>query len=177
MSKKSLEDNIEIQFNAIDICIENGLLLPSLILIYSGIDSLASLNRPKEKEKVTRSDFEKWCNDYLLFEDNLKCNATDLYAARCSILHTSTAISDLSLKKKASEIIYFIGDIVDKQSTYKKIIDEKYSRKTTVVNIETLVKAFKNSYLLFSGELDKDPVKKELVYERAKNYFVDSPLI
>lgn len=175
MSKNSLEDNILNQFLAIDMCIEKGLLMPSLTLIYSGIDSLASLSRPKEKEKVTRSDFKKWCTDYLIPDSNLNCNAADLYAARCGILHTSTAVSDLSKKDEASELIYYIGNISDeKQSKYQEIIDEKYPRKTRIINITDLEKAHKESYFSFVDELDQNQVKREMVYERAKYYFVHS---
>jgi hypothetical protein len=171
MSKQSLEENILSQFLAIDMCIEKGLFMPSLILIYSGIDTLASLNRPQEKEKVTRSDFKIWCTDYLLPGSNLNCSATDLYAARCGILHTSTAVSDLSKKDEASEIIYYIGDISEQQNTYQRIIDEKYPRKTIIVDIANLEKAFKSSYFSFAAELETNQVKRDLVYERAKYYW------
>jgi len=174
MSKKSLEDNIFSQFLAIDMCIEKGFLMPSLILIYSGIDTLASLNRTKEKEKVTRSDFKDWCNDYLIPGSNLNCSAKDLYAARCGILHTSTAVSDSSKKDEASELIYYIGDISDKQSKYQEIIDEKYPRKTIIINLENLEKAYKNSYFSFAKELEGNKAKRKMVYERAEYYFVDS---
>lgn len=177
MSKNSLEENILSQFLAIDTCIEKGYLLPSLILIYSGIDALASLNRSKEKEKVTRSDFKKWCADYLLPESGLNCSDTDLYAARCGILHTSTAESDLSKKDEAVELIYCIGNISEKQSIYQEIINQKYPRKTIIVNIEDLEKAFKNSYFLFVSGLEDNLVKREMVYDRAKYYFVNSNLI
>lgn len=151
--------------------------MPSLILIYSGIDALASLNRPKEKENVTRSDFKKWCTDYLLPGSNLNCSATDLYAARCGILHTSTAVSDFSKKNEASELIYYIGEISENQDKYQEIIDKKYPRKTVMVNISNLEKAFKNSYFTFATELEQNQVKRELVYERTKYYFVGSPPI
>lgn len=174
MSKQSLEGNIRDHFFAINMCIEKGLLMPSLILIYSGIDTLASLNRPEQKEKVTRIDFEKWCSDYLLPASELNCSATDLYAARCSILHTSTAVSDLSRNNAASEMVYYIGNISEKQSRYQTIIDEKYPRRTIIVNIANLEKAFKSSYVLFSEKLDQNPAKREIVYDRARFLFVDS---
>jgi hypothetical protein len=174
MSKKSLEENILNQFLAIDMCTKKGLLMPSLILIYSGIDALASLNRPKENEKVTRVDYKKWCIDYLLPAGDLNCSATDLYSARCSILHTNTAVSDLSKKDEAAELIYFIGDISENERKYQEIIDEKYPRKTIMVSIENLENAFKSSYCLFTEELKQDRDKREMVYERAKFYFVGS---
>ncbi len=177
MSKRSLEYNILSQFLAIDLCIEKRFFMPSLILIYSGIDALASLNRSEEKETVTRSDFKKWCTDYLLPSSNLTCTATDLYAARCGILHTNMAVSDLSKKDEASELIYYIGDISEQQSTYEKIIDEKYPRKTIIVDIVNLGKAFKSSYFTFAEELEKNQDKRELVYDRAKYYFVESAII
>lgn len=172
MSKKSLEENIFNQFLAIDLCIEKNLLPPSLILIYSGIDALASLNLPKERERVKGIDYDKFCNDYLLPDSDLKCSAIDLYAAKCSILHKSTAVSDLSEQEKTPELFYHIGDISDIQEDYQKIIDEKHNRNAIIVNIDDLRKAFNKSYFSFTKELEENLEKRERVYERAKNYFL-----
>ena len=175
MSKESLKENIFKHFLAIDLCIDKGLLMPALILIYSGIDSLASLNRMPEKKKVTREDFKEWCDKYLLPKSGLECSSIDLYAARCSILHTNTAVSDLSMKEEASELIYCIGDISEREA-YQRI-DKKYPRKTVIINIGDLDKAFKKSFFIFYEELTLDEAKRMLVYERSKYYFVDGPAI
>jgi len=101
MGKNILEENVLKHFLAIDLCLTNNLLMPALVLIYSGIDTFAALNRKATKDKVTRDDFIEWCNLYFLpSNNNLKCNGRDLYAARCAVLHTYTAVSDLSKNMK-----------------------------------------------------------------------------
>ncbi len=174
MSKQSLEDNIFSQFLAIDLCIEKNLLLPSLILIYSGIDALASLSLPKERERVKKEDFCKFCVDHLLPDSKLKCSAIDLYAARCATLHKGTAVSDLSQSEKASEIIYHIGIAAELQGDYQKIIDEKYPKDVIIVDIDDLRKAFNKSYFSFINGLEGNIEMMNVVYERAKYYFVNS---
>jgi hypothetical protein len=174
MSHKSLEDNILSQFLAIDMCIEIDLFLPALILIYSGIDALASLNLPIGRERVKQSDFCSFCENYLLPESSLECSAIDLYGARCSTLHKGTAVSDLSEGKKASELLYYIGDISDRQTEYASVIDEKYPRKTHFVDIDELRKSFNKSYFSFVEYIESDRIKRETVYERARYYFVNS---
>jgi hypothetical protein len=101
MMSDSLSKNIEIHMKAIELCMENHLRTPALILIYAGIDIFSALGRPIEKEFSTRDVFIDWCERYMLPNGNLQCSAPDLYAARCSIIHTSTAHSRLSKDGKA----------------------------------------------------------------------------
>ena len=96
MSKTALEENVEKHFLAIDLCLENSLLMPALVLIYNGIDTFAALNREAKKDKVTRDDFINWCDRYIFPGNNLECSGQDLYAARCGILHTYIAVPDLN---------------------------------------------------------------------------------
>jgi len=173
MSKICLEENIEKHFLAIDLCLEKSLLMPALVLIYNGIDIIAALSREAKKDKVTREDFINWCDRYILPGNNLECSSQDLYAARCAILHTYTAVSELSKQGNASEIYYCLGNT--EKEKYQKIIDSKYPRKVVIVTIETLDKAFKSGYLSFIEDIKKEPQKELLVYERASNFFLDRP--
>lgn len=175
MSKSTLEENVLKHFLAIDLCLENSLLMPALVLIYNGIDTFAALNREAKKDKVTDQDYIDWCKRYLIPGSNLECSGQDLYAARCGILHTYTAVSDRSKQGKASEIVYYFGSIETEK--YQKIIDSKYSRKVVNVRIENLDKAFKSGYFSFMDDIKKEPQKELLVYERANYFFLDRPAI
>lgn len=81
----------------IRICDESGLITPSLAMCFIAIDSLASLARPIDKARVTRSDFVDWVNRYLNghSEQKYKYSGKDVYAARCSFLHTYGATSEI----------------------------------------------------------------------------------
>lgn len=171
MSKTALEENVLRHFHAIDLCLENNLLMPALVMIYNGIDIVAALNRDSTKERVDKHDFIKWCENYLIPESSLSCKGIDLYAARCGILHTYTAVSDLSKKGEASEIIYFFGEI--EKEKYQKIIDANYSRKVIIESVDNLYKAFKHGFFKFVDDIKSQPEKELLVYERANHFFID----
>ena len=105
MGHKALLENISRHNKAIDLCLSNHLRMPALILIYSGIDIMAALGRPRDKDEATRSDFIEWCDSFMLNGSELSCTAIDLYAARCGIVHTYTMNSRLSKQGKAKEIV------------------------------------------------------------------------
>ncbi len=104
MSLKTFERHMDTLFGAINSCEANKFVLPALMLIYSGIDILASLER--RKGEGTKASFTRWVDEYLLKAVSLPCTSLELYAARCGILHTLTPESDLSRKGKAREVGY-----------------------------------------------------------------------
>ena len=67
---------------AIRLCLEHKLSAQALILIFSTIDFLSSLDRPAGKPEAQRSDFIAWIDRYM------PCGGgRGLYAARCTIVH------------------------------------------------------------------------------------------
>jgi hypothetical protein len=51
----------------IRVAIENDCLGSAVILILSGIDSMAYLSMPAKQDDVTRSDFVRWAERYISF--------------------------------------------------------------------------------------------------------------
>ena len=51
----------------INVCLESGCFGSAVILIYSGIDTLAYLAMPLGQTDVTRDDFVQWCAKYIRF--------------------------------------------------------------------------------------------------------------
>ncbi|MEQ1525796.1 MAG: hypothetical protein ABL911_03490 [Gallionella sp.] len=82
--------------------------MPALVLIYSLIDSIAWA-AAKNRNAGVRNNFEQWVTEWLLPELSANLTATDLYAARCAVLHTLTGTSDLFSKGAAKRIIYAWG--------------------------------------------------------------------
>lgn len=78
-------------------CDEIGLFCPALAMCFISIDSMASLARPLDKPKVTRKDFIEWADKYLRGhpEQKYAYSGKDVYAARCSFLHTYGATSEI----------------------------------------------------------------------------------
>ena len=83
-----IEDGIK---RPIQLLVENHCLPAALILTYSGIEMMASLNMSSDRLDVTRSDFIDWADKYMvsyLPETGYGRRVTgkDLYGARCSAL-------------------------------------------------------------------------------------------
>jgi len=93
-------------FRAIGLCMEHRLWEPTLILLYSGIDAMAWLDREVDKSDVTARDFISWCDRYLLDPADEQLRSEDLYAARCGLLHSHTGESRRHREGKAVKLFY-----------------------------------------------------------------------
>jgi hypothetical protein len=80
-----------------------------MILIYSAIDAMGLLDAPPEQTVANGKSFQAWVKKYLLSNPEILFNEIDLWAARCSVLHTFTSQSDLSNSGKARQIQYYSG--------------------------------------------------------------------
>jgi hypothetical protein len=78
------------------------------VLTYTLMDTFAWATSDKKAQEV-RARFETFCNRWLLPQGRLTCTATELYAARCGVLHTLTGTADLTKSGKAREITYAWG--------------------------------------------------------------------
>lgn len=102
-----LDASLEEILDGIDACNNARLINSTLILIYSGIDAIASLEKlPGEKP---RDPFLRWVNAYLLPSKPLACTALELYGARCGLVHDMSADSDLSRKGSVRPVVYSFG--------------------------------------------------------------------
>lgn len=79
----------------------------AIALIYSAIDHMSWLNAAGEPGG---SGFKAWVNSFLLNGKAFAFNAEDLWAARCAILHTGAAESDLYRAGKAKLVYYVVGE-------------------------------------------------------------------
>ena len=106
---KSIAATFHQAFDAIRLLNQAQLVQPCLVVLYSTIDSIASLSSTHDRD-VTRQDFEGWVNRFLLPGSKLTCTSTDLYAARCGVLHSFSAYSSIQRRGKARLICYAWGD-------------------------------------------------------------------
>lgn len=88
-------------------CDEADLTTASIAMSYICIDTLASLGRAENKQKVTRSDFKSWVDLHLKGhpDQNYQYRGKDVYAARCAFLHKYGSEAELHLED--TEIIKF----------------------------------------------------------------------
>jgi len=157
---------------SIDLCINNNLHVPALILIYTGIDIASSIDPSSDTHVVTRDNFIKWCKTYLLADQKLECSAIDLYAARCALIHSSTPYSNLSEKGNAKLILYTCGNKkADDLNNLIKTCDLSISART--VHIETFAKIFKIALVTFIEEVSKSPEKVRIINKKSKKVFAN----
>lgn len=171
MSDNTLEIETQRLISAIELCLQNRLDPPGLILTYTTIDIMAWLDRDESHEDVQRSDFIRWVETYLLPDSGLPCTAIDLYAARCSLIHSYSAESKLSREGKASQIMYAWGSAQEQE--LQKLIDWEGSRNAKAVHVEKLFRALTAGIGRFFSTTDK----AELIRERSTKLFSDMPPI
>jgi hypothetical protein len=168
MSEQKLYENLMSLSKGVDACLDNKLIGPALILIYSAIDTSGWLN--SNDQFATRKSFIDWTSRYLLSTNRLSCTAVDLYAARCGLLHTFTPNSKLSSDKKARRICYAWGK--SRGQDLQRTIDlAKTGNDYVAVKVEELFAAWRDAVLAFTDELDSNAGRSAAVMAKAKNFF------
>lgn len=162
MDEKFLKNSFQ-YIRGIEICIENKLTLPSLTLIYSGIDTFSWVSYG-DKLSVCEK-FTKWIENYMYKKKKLAPRPIDLYAARCAIVHTLTPESTLSKQNKALQICYASGDA--NLSELKKLVDEKLPGKAVCVHLNDLFESFKLGIVCF---LETKGTERECQKRMSKHY-------
>lgn len=166
---QKLQESINSQLLAIEMCIENRFISSALTLIYSGIDNLAYLNM-KENQHV-KPRYLEWIIEYMDVSSKLHCKPIDLYGARCGIVHTHTPHSDLSNTKEAVQVVYSYGTMSKEELQWRVDIIPKKD-KIIAIQVEELFEEYKIGIANFFKELEKNPQKSEQVKLRAKKRFI-----
>lgn len=171
----ALLDAFSSTFAAIDLLCERQLIQPALVLVYSTIDAAAWLSVPAGQEDVTRPDFVRWVDMYLLPGSTLECTALELYGARCGVLHSFTAFSKLSRERKIRTISYATGtsDVED----LNEMIAALHRSDIVGVHLDRLRKSTEDGLQRFLGDAAKDRAQWAWVVSRAKNLFSYLPQI
>jgi len=94
----------------IRVALDNGCHRAAVTLIYSGIDAMAGLTRPEKQDEVSRNDFISWADRYIKLKHPKVVTGSDLYGARCAILHTYGPESRMSKAGLCKRISYMVAD-------------------------------------------------------------------
>src|SRR5688500_7661235 len=81
---------------SIKVLIENACHGAALILIYSGMDTMAFLGMPDNQQEVKAPDFIAWATRYIKFSGKEQVTGLELYSARCGMLHTYSPYSKIT---------------------------------------------------------------------------------
>lgn len=170
MSELALYKNIMLLGSGINICLEKGLCIPALVLIYSGIDTVGWLN--STQQFASKKTFRMWVDDYLLKAGPLPCSSLELYAARCGLLHTLTSDFELSSNGKLRRIFYVWGS-ASVEALQRSITLTGNSNRFVAIHINDLYEAWCLGVLQFVESLEINPAKKDQVYKKADKFFTD----
>lgn len=143
--------------NAIQLLYSNRLIGQMLVIMYSAIDAMGLLDAHSSTNKATGETFKNWVDKYLLKQNNFEFNALDLWAARCAVLHTFMADSELSNHGKAKKIFYISRntDVALVQALLEGARSIDNGTNVPVI-IEEFHFAFNEALHNFSGDLAKN---------------------
>ncbi len=149
---------------AIEFCANEGLGTQALILTFSAIDFAGWLD--SQDDQRSRDSFEKWVSNYMLPHRELGCTATELWGARCGLLHTYAPGSRASREGEVRELLYSWGN--DQAAKLQGYIDtHSKGYKALAVQGQALIEAFQAGLTKFLKEIGDDPTRLNLVREKA----------
>lgn len=139
----------------------------TLILIYSMIDTLAWLST--KEEVIGNQGFKAWVDTYMLAPNGALlagATATDLWGARCGLLHTNAPESKDFFDRKARKIFYISNN------------EELVGIRNEIIHLslESFGQALACSLVLFSDALKTDPDQDVIARQKLDRMLFDKPL-
>jgi len=166
MSDLSRDPIINVVYNQIKrgirVALKNDCYASAVILIYSGIDTMAYLNMAEGQQDVTRDDFVQWAEEYIRFPCEEQVSGLELYGARCGMLHTHSVASRLSRRGRARQIGYM------DRSVPEICYNPSVSEDLVLVSVEALAEAFFAGVDRFLVETFADEEKARVAEQRLR---------
>jgi len=147
------------------VCLQNEYWLSAVKLIYSGIDNLAWLSRVHDRPNVKGKDFIDFVSKYLMPGSGLRCSSEELYSARCGLLHSNTAESEISRSGKARYLSYATG-LSSEERGYEHMLPE-FRHRNVVLNIDKLYNAYNKSIDRLNQRISEEANFADLIYRRS----------
>ena len=155
-------------FNIIHNCIKRSIRIllanecfrGAILLIYSGIDTMAFLDMPCNQKEVQSKDFIKWADRYIRFPCNEQLTGEEMYSARCGMLHSYSPYSRSTRDGRCRIVGY-----VDK-SVPEIRYDPNVSKELVLVSVVALSEAFFLGVDQFLIDLYSDAKKAATADER-----------
>ena len=148
-------------------CLEQGLLVPALMLAYATIDGMAWCVRANPDGSVIEADFENWVETYIFQGSSSGAlKAVDLYGARCAMLHSQIAESRKSKQAIAREVHYRRKD----GSGLVPVYGLNTPEHPVMVDIDVLVDAVEYGVRKFREAIAADPLLRAQVARSASKY-------
>jgi hypothetical protein len=153
----------------IQVAINNECLDSAVVLIISGIDSMAYLNMPADQEDVTKYDFITWAEQYIKFSCKEQLTGLDLYGARCAMLHSFGVVSKLSREGKCRMVGYMDKSIPEVR------YNPNVSKELVMVSVPALAESFFQAIDKFMVDLFSNPTKAKVAEKRLHSFVQKLP--
>jgi hypothetical protein len=166
----ALRGNVTALFEAIDLMVEQQRILAALILIFAGIDAIASLDR--RPGETSQAAFLRWADAFLLCGGQIPCTAKELYGARCGILHTFSADSTLSRRGEVRRVVYARGHSVSR-GALDGVLRRQQRTDVVAIHLSDLQDAFRVGVSAFFIAVAEDDARLDAVLKKAGTWLID----
>ncbi|MBU3980569.1 MAG: hypothetical protein KJ550_10070 [Proteobacteria bacterium] len=156
----------------IKIVLKNKNYRSAVMLILTGIDTMAYLSTPANKKNQDCYDFIEWVDKYVLFEGREKLTGLELYIARCVILHSYSDYSSIMSMGDCRKIEY-----TDQSNPDAIGYNPEESDKTVKVSVYALSDAFFKGLDRFFEYLFSNNEKVLLVEKRLDELMLKFPTV
>jgi hypothetical protein len=126
--------------------------------------------RPNAYGEPNQTTFVRWVDSYLLPGSPIRCDALDIYAARCGVVHTFTPNSRLYRDGKARRIGYTWGT-AQADDLHRTAI--ALGSKDRSVHIDQLVSSFRRGVAKHLDHVEKDAAAMERFQKGTGMWFAD----
>jgi hypothetical protein len=144
-----------------------GFVNSSLVLLYTAIDFVGSLLRPKNKPDTAGEYFKNWVDKYMIAGSKVPFTANDIWGARCGLLHTQTASSKVFREGKARQIHYYRGSLPPDLEHAMKSLS---SKGKLFVNRDSFTGCFEQGIDRFLADVERNPALKQRVLQHAESF-------
>ena len=142
----------------------------AVLLILSGVDTMAYLGMPASQSDVSRKDFIGWANSYIQFPCADQLSGEDLYGARCSMLHQYGAVSEMSRSGKCRMLAYMSESIPEIR------FDPKVNSDLVLVSVPALADTFFSGVDRFLVDVFSDPTRRSVAEQRLQTLMRQTPV-
>lgn len=133
-------------------------LMASLAMIFVGIDAMAWLSLPKDRNSVKGDDFCNWVDTYFKSdpEESYQYAGIDLYAARCAMLHTYGSLSNLHVRSSPPKTFGYLDNGSHQTDGSQNVL----------ISIGLLIEDFRMALEIFLSAVLKDADLKARIDKR-----------
>lgn len=163
--------------DAICICGSKNYSEAVLILLYSAIDALSWLysDQMDLDERNVGEDYRKWVSTFLLPNlEEYDCTATEIYLARCSILHTYSALAKNQKGNRMVAYAYGNKENIDRVNLKLPEIQIISGSKFVLLHIGDLVSGYIKGTSAFFKQIEGDKELFDKIIRKADNYYADT---